>query len=296
MVIVFGSINLDLIFSVPHIPAIGETVLGPSIRIEPGGKGANQAIAAARDGAHVIMAAAVGRDILAASALTLLREANVDLTRVLETDASTGCAGICVDGAGNNAIAVGSGANLVVRQTQIEDALLGPTSTVVLQMEVPAPETAALVRRARAKGARIILNLAPAAPFPEATLRDVDILVLNQTEAAWLANHLGCVDGAAEMHARLGIVIVRTLGRDGLEVASAECVTAMPAHAITAIDTTAAGDCFVGVLAATLDRGAGLTAALDRAMAAAALCCTRHGSQGSIPTARETDAFLMRDL
>jgi len=296
MVIVFGSINLDLIFSVPHIPAVGETVLGPSIRIEPGGKGANQAIAAARDGAHVIMAAAVGRDILAASALTLLREANVDLTRVLETDASTGCAGISVDRAGNNAIAVGSGANLVVRQTQIEDALLNPTSTVVLQMEVPAQETAALVRRARAKGARIILNLAPAAPFPEATLRDVDILVVNETEAAWLANHLGCGDGAAEIHARLGIAIVRTLGGDGLEMASAECVTAMPAHAITAIDTTAAGDCFVGVLAATLDRGAGLTGALNRAMAAAALCCTRHGSQGSIPSASETDAFLMRDL
>jgi ribokinase len=296
MIIVFGSINLDLIFSVPHIPAVGETVLGPSIRIEPGGKGANQAIAAARDGAHVIMAGAVGRDSLAVSALTLLRDANVDLTRVLETDASTGCAGIAVDPAGNNAIAVGSGANLVVRQTQIEDALLGPTSTLVLQMEVPASESAALVRRARARGARIILNLAPAAPFPEATLRDVDILVVNETEAASLANHLGCGDSAAEMHARLGTVIVRTLGGDGLEMASTECVEAMPAHAITAIDTTAAGDCFVGVLAAALDRGAGLAAALNRAMAAAALCCTRHGSQSSIPKASETDAFLMRDL
>jgi ribokinase len=296
MIIVFGSINLDLIFPVPHIPAIGETVLGPAIRIEPGGKGANQAVAAARDGARVIMAAAVGRDSLAATALTMLREANVDLTRVLETDASTGCAGIAVDSTGNNAIVVGSGANLVVRQTQIEDALLSPMSTVLLQMEVPAAENAALIRRARAKGARVILNLAPAAPFPEVTLREVDILVVNETESAWLANRLGCSDGAAELHARLGIVIVRTLGGDGLEMASAGGVTTMPAHAITAIDTTAAGDCFVGVLAAALDRGVSLTAALNRATAAAALCCTRRGSQGSIPLARETDAFLMRDL
>lgn len=296
MVIVFGSINLDLIFPVPHIPAVGETVLGPAIHIEPGGKGANQAVAAARDGASVIMAGAVGRDSLAANALTLLREAKVDLTRVLETDASTGCAGIAVDPAGNNAIVVGSGANLVVRHSQIEDALLSPTATVVLQMEVSVAETAALIRRARARGARVIFNLAPAAQFPEATLREVDVLVVNETESAWLANRLGCGDGAAEMHARLGIVIIRTLGRDGLEVANADGVFAMPAHAITAIDTTAAGDCFVGVLAAALDRGANLTAALNRATAAAALCCTRHGSQGSIPSAHETDAFLTRDL
>ncbi len=296
MVIVFGSINLDLIFSVPHIPRVGETVLGPSVRIEPGGKGANQAVAAARDGASVVMAAAVGRDSLAPTALTLLQETNVDLSRVLETDAATGCAAIAVDPKGNNAIAVGSGANLVARQTQIEDELLGPASTVVLQMEVSTAETAALIRRARAKGARVILNLAPAASFPEATLREVDILVVNETESAWLANRLGCSDGAAQIHARLGIVIVRTLGGDGLEMANAEGAMEMPAHAITAIDTTAAGDCFVGVMAAALDRGANLTGALNRAAAAAALCCTRHGSQGSIPLAHETDAFLMRDL
>src|SRR5580698_981366 len=115
MIIVFGSINLDLIFPVPHIPGPGETVLCPSIRIEPGGKGANQAVSAARDGATVIMAGAVGRDTLASSALTLLREAKVNLTRVMETDTTTGCATIAVDPAGNNAISVGSGANLVAK-------------------------------------------------------------------------------------------------------------------------------------------------------------------------------------
>jgi ribokinase len=132
MIIVFGSINLDLIFTVPRIPAPGETVLGPYVRIEPGGKGANQAVAAARDGASVIMAGAVGRDTFAASALTLLRAAGVDLNRVLEADTSTGCAAIGVDPVGDNAIMVGSGANLTVRHGQIEDTLLGPQTTVVL--------------------------------------------------------------------------------------------------------------------------------------------------------------------
>ena len=296
MIVVFGSINLDLIFPVPHIPGGGETVLGPSIRIEPGGKGANQAVAAARDEALVVMAGAVGRDSLAASALTFLREANVDLTRVIETDTSTGCATIAVDPAGNNAIAVGSGANLLARQVQIEDTLLTPACTVVLQMEVPPEESAALIHRAHAKGARVILNLAPATPLPVAALRELDVLVVNETESAWLATHLGRIDSAAALHEHLHIAIIRTLGGNGLEVATAQGVKAMPAHAIVPVDTTAAGDCFVGVLAAALDRGTALSAALDRAMAAAALCCTRHGSQASIPSARETDAFLAPDL
>ena len=296
MVIVFGSINLDLIFPVPRIPGPGETVLGPSIRMEPGGKGANQAVAAARDGAKVVMAGAVGRDSLAASALNLLLETNVDLTRIVETDTSTGCAAITVDPEGDNAIAVGSGANLIARQTQIEDTLLGPTSTLVLQMEVLANETAELIHRARANGARIILNLAPAAAIPESALRELDILVVNETESAWLANHLGCADSATALRDRLDVVIIRTLGGDGLEAATATGVTSMPARAIIPVDTTAAGDCFVGVLAAALDRGATLTAAVNRATAAAALCCTRQGSQSSIPSCIETEAFLTPDL
>jgi ribokinase len=296
MIVVFGSINLDLIFPVPRIPGPGETVLGPSIRIEPGGKGANQAVAAARDGAVAVMAGAVGHDSLAVSAMALLRQANVDLARVAECDTTTGCATIVVDPSGNNAIAVGSGANLSARQTQIEDSLLNAATTLVLQMEVPALETVALIHRAHGKGARIILNLAPASPLPETALRDLDILVVNETESAWLAAHLGCSDGAAQLWDHLNVTIIRTLGADGLEVATDAGVTTLPAHRITAVDTTAAGDCFVGVLAAALDRGATLAAALDRAMAAAALCCTRPGSQGSIPTAAETDTFLSARL
>ena len=293
MVIVFGSINLDLIFPVPHIPSPGETVLGPSIRIEPGGKGANQAVAAARDGATVVMAGAVGRDSLAASALKLLKQAGADLTRVTDHDTSTGCASIAVDPQGHNAIAVGSGANLSARHTQIEDALLTPTATLVLQMEVPPDETAALIRRARAAGTRILLNLAPAAALPLDAMRSVDILTVNETEASWLAAHLGCADTAAALQSTLGVTIVRTLGADGAEIAVDGTVTRLPAHKVVATDTTAAGDTFVGVLAAALDRGHTLDVSIDRAMAAAALCCTKPGSQSSIPTKAETNALTL---
>jgi len=291
MIVVFGSINLDLIFAVPHIPAAGETVLGPSTWIEPGGKGANQAVAAARDAAEVAMAGAVGRDALAGDALTLLRAASVDLSRVIQVDASTGCAAITVDPGGNNAIVVGSGANRHVREAQVEDALLRADTTLVLQMEIPAEETARLIARAKGRVGRIILNLAPADVLPRAALHAVDILVVNETESAWLANHLECGADAAGLRQALGVTVVRTLGGDGLDVATDSGVHHVPARAVTPVDTTCAGDTFVGVLAAALDRGMELLPALHRASFAAALCCTRFGTQGSIPTAAEIDAF-----
>ena len=290
MVIVFGSINLDLIFNLPSIPRPGETVLGPSTRIEPGGKGANQAVAAARDGAEVVMVGSVGNDALADGALALLRAAAINLDRVQTVDASTGCAAIAVDPGGRNAITVGSGANLSTSHTQIEDPLLDPAATLVLQMEVPAAENAALIARARASGTRIILNLAPASALPEDALRALDVLVVNETEGAWLAGHLGCGKTATELHNSLGgIAVVLTLGDAGADIASRDGAWHEPAITVQAMDTTAAGDCFVGVLAHRLDRGETLRASVRRATAAAALCCTRHGSQGSIPTSADTD-------
>jgi ribokinase len=292
MIVVFGSINLDLIFALPAIPRAGETLLGPQVRIEPGGKGANQGVAAARDGAAVVLAGAVGRDALADDALALLRDAGVDLTRVVRSDAATGCAAITVDPAGRNAIAVGSGANLCARAAQIEDALLTPATTLVLQMECDPAETAGLIRRARLAGCRILLNLAPAAPLPPDALRLVDLLVANETEAAWLAGVLGTAAEAPALAAALGTGVVRTLGEAGAELAGAGATLSIPAHRVTAVDTTAAGDCFMGVLAAALDRGQAPGDALRRAATAAALACTRHGSQGSLPMAADTDAAM----
>lgn len=292
MIIVFGSINLDLIFALPKIPLAGETVLGASTLIEPGGKGANQAVAAARDGAIALMAGAVGGDALGADALRLLRQAGVNLDRVAQVEGSTGCATIAVDPSGANAIAVGSGANLAAVASQVEPAILGPQATIVLQMEVAPKQTALLIERARAAGARIILNLAPAAALAESSLRMVDVLVVNETEGLWLAEHLACSASAAALHERLGgVAVVLTRGGNGADVATAETTWHEPAHPVVAIDTTAAGDCFVGVLAHRLDEGVALPDAITWASAAAALCCTRRGSQGSLPTAAETAAF-----
>ncbi len=292
MIVVFGSINIDLIFPLPHLPLAGQTVLGPSMQIEPGGKGANQAVAAARDGAKVVMVGAIGRDALAEDAVELMRASGVDTTRVARIKGTTGCAAICVDPAGRNLIAVASGANLTARQAQVPDDLLGPRTTVLLQGEVDPAETAALILRARAAGARIVLNLAPAGPITRAVLKALDVLVVNEHEAAWLAGHLGVAGGTAELHAALGIDVVQTLGGDGVEAVTAAGVFRVAGRPVAVVDTTGAGDCFTGVLAAGLDRGMKLTTALARANAAAGLACTRRSTQGSMPMAVETDAAL----
>lgn len=293
MIVVFGSINLDLIFPLPHIPVAGETVLTPTLSLSPGGKGANQAVAAARDGATVVMVGAVGRDSLATDALGLLKAANVDLTRVIQTDATTGTAAIFVNPGGENTIGVGSGANLLVRADQVENALLSLATTVLLQMEVPVAENEALIRRARAHGARIILNLAPAAPVAPDIFGLLDILVVNEGEAGFVAAHIGCGNTAAALHVALGCAVVRTLGGKGCEYAGTDGAIQTPASEVVVHDTTAAGDCFTGVLGAGLDMGLPMRMALRRASAAAALCCTRPGTQSALPNRGETDAFLL---
>jgi len=288
VIVVFGSINLDLIFRVPQLPVAGQTVASPAMRIEPGGKGANQALAAARDGASVTFAGAVGDDRFAQDALGLMREAGIDLTRVATTDAWTGCASICVDDAGQNLIAVASGANLLARASQVEDTLLGPDTTLLLQMEVDPAETAALVRRAKARGAYVILNLAPAAALPDDIWTSLDLLIANEEEAAWLGTHFGAEP--ATLRGALGCDIAITLGAQGVRAETDAGALSLAARKIAVVDTTAAGDCFAGVLAAGLDRGLDLEQALRRATVAAALCCTRPGTQTSLPTHAEIDA------
>lgn len=295
-VLVFGSVNADIVFRVPALPAPGETVLGPAVDLLPGGKGANQAVAAARDGARVAFAGAVGRDPLALVATAALRQAGIDLSRLAEAEAATGCAGIAVDAAGANQIVVGSGANLAARAAQVEDAALGPATTLLLQMEVPAAETAALVLRARARGARVVLNLAPAAALPMAALRALDLLVANEAEAAWLAAHLGCGAGAEGLAAALGgVAVAVTLGAEGAEAATpAGPLRIPPFDAGPVRDTTGAGDTWCGVLAAGLGRGLHMAAAMRRASAAAAIACTRPGAAAACPDAAETEALLAR--
>lgn len=291
-VLVFGSANADLVFAVPELPAPGVTVLGEGVRSFPGGKGANQAVAAAKDGAVTLFAGCVGRDAFADVATSALRGAGVDLARLAVVEAPTGCASICVDPAGRNQIAVAPGANMLARAAQVEDAALTPATVVLLQMEVPADEVAALVHRAKARGARVVLNLAPPGELPEAALRALDLLVLNEHEAAVLAARLGCAATAQALHGVLGVDVAVTLGEAGAEAATAAGTFHVSAVPVTPVDTTGAGDCWCGVLCAALDRGLPLEAAMRRAAAAAAIACTRPGAASSSPLAAETDALL----
>jgi ribokinase len=291
-VLVFGSINLDLIFPLPHLPSVGETVLGTTLRTEPGGKGANQAVAAARDGARVALAGAVGRDAFAEPALALLRAAGVDLGRVATLEGSTGCAAIGVDREGRNQIMVAPGVNLAASAAQVEDRALGPGTVVVVQRETDAGEIAHLLLRAAARGARAVVNLAPFGGIALDALATATVIVVNAAEAEALAAALGCADEPAALARRLGTRVLRTLGEHGAELGDGAATHRQPAFPVRAVDTTAAGDAFVGVLAAALDRGLGLEAAMRRAAAAAALACTRPGTQASLPRAAETDALL----
>lgn len=292
MIVVFGSLNLDLIAWVDSLPQPGQTLAANAFKTEPGGKGANQAVAAARDGARVAMAGCVGDDAFAPAVLTHLRAAGVDLAALKHVPGVTGCALINADATGRNSIVIHDGANGAATADQVPDAWLSPETTLVLQMEVPPLQIANLVRQARQRGCRIVLNLAPAGALPEETLRALDWLVVNEDEAEWLAARFQCKSAAGTLHARLCAGVVRTLGAQGLEAVWPGGACQLPAHRIEVVDSTAAGDCFTGVFAAALDRGLPVNEALARGNAAAALACTRKGSQGSLPASAEIDATL----
>jgi ribokinase len=286
MIVVFGSINVDLIVPVAHLPAPGETVLGGNYTIAPGGKGANQALAARRAGAEVTMIGAVGRDGFADAALSLLRRDGVDLDLVATIGRPTGCAMIAIDEKGENLIAVASCANLDVAAAQVPDRLLGPRTTLVLQREVSIAENAILIRRARDQGVRIVLSLAPAGPIAPARLGDIDILIANKGEAAALGA------GSARRLRQALIVTHGALGVVAYLPEGGEIVA--PALPIDPVDTTGAGDTLAGVLAAGLDDGLELSDALRRASAAAALTCLAVGAQSAMPDRAAIDAAASR--
>ncbi|MBV9587070.1 MAG: ribokinase [Alphaproteobacteria bacterium] len=289
MILVFGSINIDVIFPVARLPRPGETVLGGDYRLLPGGKGANQALAARRAGASVMMAGVVGNDAFAGATLELLRRDGVDLALVQRVARPTGCAAIMVGEAGENLIAVAPGANAMVVAAAVPDEMLGPDTIVLCQIEVPVFQTAALLRRAARRGARCILNLAPAAPIDADLLADIHLLVANETEAAALH------DEPASIARRLRQGLVVTHGAAGSTVFRAEGARLdIPALPIDAVDTTGAGDTFAGVLAAGLDRGLTVEIALRRASAAAGLACLAPGAQTAMPDAAAIDNAVAR--
>ena len=300
MIVVFGSINLDLVTRVPRIPARGETVLGRSYAQSPGGKGANQALAASRAGAAVRLVGAVGDDAFGQAALSLLRADGLDLTAVVRTPEPTGLAFITVDDEGRNAITVAAGANAAVEGRHIEKLGMTARDILVLQREVPDEEGETAARAAKACGARIILNLAPSGPAAESYLALIDILIANESEATDLAAHLAIdADGtnayaalAAYLRRRFDLDMVVTLGAEGAIGWSGGIEHRASAPSVTVIDTTGAGDTFVGTFAAALSEGKDFSEAMRIGVAAGSLACTRRGAQPSIPTREEVDAAM----
>lgn len=302
MIIVFGSINMDIGTRLRAFPAPGETVLSPAYDMTPGGKGANQALACARGGAKTALVGKVGDDAMSTRILNGLRRNEVMTSGVAISDyLPTGLAFVMTDAAGENQIVVASGANADVTGDQVPDEILKPGNFVLFQMEVPLMETATLMARAKKGGAATLLNLAPAHDIPLAGLALADYLVVNEGEAKVAARIAGVAAGdpvatARGIAAKTGGVCVLTLGARGAVAAMRDGrVLRVPALRIAPekiVDTTGAGDCFCGTLAAALHNKLPLDTALRRASVAAGLACQKRGAQESFPYISEIDEAM----
>ncbi len=310
-VIVVGSVNVDLVVVAPRLPAPGETVTGGDVARHHGGKGGNQAVAAARLGAAVSFVGAVGRDDFGAAAREALAAEGVVTAHLAAAERPTGVALIIVDHAAENLIAVAPGANETIEPTAVEEAIaalaVGPADVVLACREVPPPAVRAALAAAWAAGAMTILNPAPADGLTLADATMADVLTPNERELELLAASTGLaiVAGAsaarrAESAARHllatgrpGRSVVVTLGAAGaLVVPDGGRAVSVPAVRVAPVDTTGAGDTFNGALAAGLAAGLPLADAARRAVAAAGLSTTRPGARGGMPSAAEVDAFL----
>jgi ribokinase len=296
MIVVFGSINIDLVTPVERLPGPGETVLGPGYALHPGGKGANQALAARRAGADVVLIGATGRDRFADAALALLTAEGVDLDHIAQVDEPTGAAFIATDREGANQIIVAAGANAALRPDALRQLELAAEDILLLQREVPEDACLEAARAMKRAGGRVILNLAPAeAPSP-ALLDQLDLLIVNEHEAMVLAQALGWREQDPDAIARRldhekRIATVATLGGAGVVAWIDGIRHRLPAPDVVVVDTVAAGDSFTGAFAAALAAGKDMAAALRDGLAAGSLACTRRGAQPSIPYAREIAAL-----
>ena len=297
MIVVFGALNMDLVVPVAALPRPGETVLAPDYMRAPGGKGANQAVAAARAGAKVAMAGCVGRDEDGDRLLEQLAAADIDTGAIAAVAAPTGLALVAVAAGGENMIVAAGGANLAARHAMVADALLAAASTLLLQLELPAEESFALARRARAAGRRVVLNAAPAGAIDAEAL---DLLVMNQVEAQAVAAALGLPDADARtaegivrhLAERHRLTAVVTLGAEGAIAASPQRRWRTGALPVAAVDSTGAGDAFTGTLAAAIDAGLEFADAFRRASVAGALACLTPGAMPALPSGKAIDARL----
>ncbi|MCD7817906.1 MAG: ribokinase [Lachnospiraceae bacterium] len=302
-ILVIGSLNVDMVVDVDHMPAVGETILSGGLKYVPGGKGANQACAVGRLGAAVTMLGAVGNDSYAEMQRKSLRESGVDVSKlIVREEAPTGIALIPVNTEGDNYIIVISGANATLTPEDIDRniALIEESDIIMFQLEIPLDTVLHAARLAKKLGKTVILDPAPVPKeFPEELYQYVDIIKPNETELGMLT---GITDTEARLTEATGLLrgkgvenVLVTLGGDGVFIDSGELGQCrIPAHKVTAVDTTAAGDSFTAGLAAKLMEGKNLKEAAEFANYVSAIVVTRPGAQSSIPTMEEVEDYIAR--
>ena len=301
-VTVVGSLNMDLVTRASRIPQPGETIIGDDFHTLPGGKGANQAVAAARLGAQVAMVGRVGRDTFAGPLLDNLASAGVDCTFVTQdSQAVTGVALIVVDAAGQNSIVVASGANMRLLPDDVDaaESVISAAHVLLLQLESPLETVTRAAQVARAHGVQVILNPAPARSLPASLLSLVDVLVPNESETELLTGlpvgDPAEAEAAAAALQEMGVgTVILTLGERGALLAREGGATLLPAFDVRPVDTTAAGDAFVGGLGVALAEGKTLAEAVRWGNAAGALATTKLGAQPSLPTRGALEALLAK--
>lgn len=297
-IVVIGSSNTDMVVQSERLPRPGESVLGGDFMMAGGGKGANQAVAVARMGHKVVFSAALGNDIFGDAALNSYQNFGIDTTHIVRKDIPSGVALIMVDSKGQNCISVALGANNALTIEDVLPALESVESgdIVLLQLEIPMATVEATVEAAAAKGARVVLNPAPAAPVSEQVLSNLYLITPNQTEAQTLTgvevtDEASACEAAQILCARGVERVVITMGGSGAYLYENGKGVIVPARMVDAIDTTAAGDVYNGALCAVLAEGKSLEQALAFATKASAISVTRAGAQPSVPSREEVDNF-----
>lgn len=299
--VVLGSVNADHVLRVPHFPRPGETLTGHSYQVVPGGKGANQAVAAARLGAPVSFIARIGDDAIGQQMRQGFEQDGIDVSAVeLDETLPTGIAIIYVSDEGENSIGISAEANGALSPAMVKrhEAMIADAHTLLLQLEVPLESVFEAAKLARSHGTRVVLNPAPAHSLSSELLALVDLITPNQTEAELLtgvkvSNEASAALAADRFH-QMGISdVMITLGSQGVYCSNARQQQLIPGFRVEAVDTTAAGDTFNGALLAAELAGADFNAAVRFAHGAAALSVTKFGAQSSIPSKVEVDAFLL---
>ncbi|MEM8888986.1 MAG: ribokinase [Bacteroidota bacterium] len=297
-VLVIGSSNVDLIMQLDRLPRPGETITGGIFTQVMGGKGANQAVAAARAGASTAFISCLGRDDFGKSMEAAFLDDGLDISGIVKSDSASGTALISIDKAGENSIGVAPGANFDLKPVDIQRAreLIEAAELVLFQCEIHPKTLEYAIDYCHSKGKKILLNLAPAIPLSEKSLHKIDILILNETEAEFLSgikvHRLEEAQEAALKLQKYSDTLIITLGTQGAYLAGESFTGHIPAFTVEALDTTAAGDTFCGAFAAALTEGLSQKEAVRFASAASALSVTRLGAQPSIPKKSEIDTFL----